>query len=424
MPQPSETPDRIERLALSAIKTADDVRAALALGLSPTCFKVDAHRLAWERLIESATSGKALPGPADLAELGVELIDGATDLEAHVRELVRFNLSQRARNVLMRYVPGLDANPADGIRVMVGDLSELMTATSVHVGYSDKGAKDRLAEVRRRAEAHDRGEIIGIPTGLWVFDEEGYPWQEGEVISIIGIPTSGKSWLLAYFSVVAYLHGKRILMISPENSKLEMEWRIDVLMSAKDEGDWDLSHTALRRGTADLDRYAAWCEKVSWRNDWVTVDAGERGDFSVEDVIALTREHRPDVLAIDGFHLLTGKGKSWEVMFESAKRIKGLSQGLGLVTICVTQATREAAVIQEDTPEMHQAAYGHAIMEDSNRIISMAKVRGNQKRRIFRVVKFRDGPEIPYRQYLNFDVDRGDIFQLKPEEGGRGGVTF
>jgi KaiC/GvpD/RAD55 family RecA-like ATPase len=326
--------------------------------------------------------------------------------------------------VLARYIPSLDTSPEATIKALTLELSDISRVQDVHSGYLDHDAAKRLTVVRDRVEAHAAGRPIGIPTGLPAFDDKGDTWQQGEVITIMGIPTSGKSSVLVYFCAVAYRAGRKVLFLSPENSQQDIEWRADVVLAQLDDEEWTFTLNDLRQGTVDLGQYESWLKKLEPRRDWVTVDAGEHGSFSVEDVITLTRTHRPDVLAIDGFHLLSARGKSWEVMFEAAKRIKGLTQGLGITTLCVTQATREAAVVQEDTPEMHHAAYGYAIIEDSNRVLSLAKVRGNKLRRAFKVPKFRDGEEITYRQYLDLDLNHGIIRQAQPKDAGGGHIQF
>jgi KaiC/GvpD/RAD55 family RecA-like ATPase len=421
---PDLTPDDVELLALSGLRTAESVQWAIRQGLLSSAFQNDAHRRAWELLVERTTGGGTLPGAADLAALGVQVIDDARDYETHVAGLVRYDVARRARVILLEQVPRLDEDPEGTIKHLSQAFSSIITVSDAHTGLSDKDAGERVQEVKNRVLARAEGRSWGIPTGLPVFDDEGAAWQPGEVVAIMGIPGSGKSSVLVYFCCMAYLAGKRVLLLSPENSKRDMEWRIDVFLSRLDSPDWGLTLKDLRNGTVDMAKYEEWTKRFARRDDWITVDSGERGDFTVNDVISLTREHRPDVLAIDGFHLLNGPGKSWEVMFDAAKRIKGLSQGMGITTLCVTQANREAAVIQEDTPEQHQAAYGNAIVEDANRLISLAKVRGNKLQRVFKVPKFRDGPEITYRQYLEFDVNRGIVRQLQPQEGEHGIVDF
>lgn len=419
------TPEQLEALVLSSLTSTERVLRAIQLGLISKAFQAAENRGAWDRLTENVRGGSPLPSQADLRERGVEVVEGVEDYEGYVEELVKVSTAGRAYSILQQHVPNIVKNPMGSVKSMIGDLSDILTGVNVHVGMTDSDAPKRVELLRRQREVVDEGGVIGIPTGLAIFDDERRTWKPGELVTIIGYQGIGKSFLLAYFCCVAYMEGKKILMLTPEDSKLEMDLRVDTLLSHLDTErtgeEWGFTLTKLQLAEVDIDRYKQWCEKFALRGDWVTVDSGAQGSFSVEEVLALTREHRPDVLAINGFHMLTtstGKSKSWETMFEAGRQIKGLTHDMEIVTLAVSQATREAGVIPDEPPEPFQVAYGHAIVEDSDRIISLGGVKGNPKRRTFKVPKFRNGPPTTHREYLEFDVDRGFIRQVKRSKQG------
>lgn len=411
------TPEQLEALVLSSLTSLERVLRAIQLGLVPEAFQAVENRGAWERLAENARAGRPLPSLADLKERGIEVVEGVEDYEEYVEELVKISTAGRAYSILQRHVPDIGEDPPTSIRSILGGLSDILTTVNVHVGGTDSDALERVEEIRRQRQVVEEGGTIGIPTGLAIFDDQQRAWRPGELITIIGYQGIGKSWLLIYFCCVAYMSGKKILMLSPEDSKLELDLRVDTIMSYMDTEqtgeEWGFTLTELQQGAVDIDRYKKWCEKFSLRDDWVTVDSGDQGSFSVEDVLSLAREHRPDVLAINGFHMLTTEGQSWERMFSAGQQIKGLTHDMGIVTLAVSQARRETGVLPDEPPEPYQVAYGHAIAEDSDRIISIGGVRGNPKRRVFKVPKFRNGPQTTHREYLEFDVDRGYIRQAK-----------
>lgn len=417
------TPEQLEALVLSSLTSSERTLRAIQLGLIPEAFQAAENRSAWERLAETARGGSSLPSLADLRERGVEVVEGVQDYEGYVEELVKISTAGRAYGILQQYVPGIGEDPNASIRGIMSGLSDILTGVNIHVGFTDSDAPERAEELRRQRQVVEEGGTIGISTGLAVFDDGRRTWRPGELISIIGYQGIGKSWLLAYFCCVAYMEGKKILFLTPEDSKLEIDLRVDTVLSYMDterSGEkWDFTLTKLQQASVDIDRYKQWCEKFSLRGDWVTIDSGDKGSFSVEDVLALTREHRPDVLAINGFHMLTAEGKSWERMYTAGQLVKGLTHDMGMVTIAVAQARREAGVIPDEPPEPWQVAYGHAIVEDSDRIISLGGVKGNPKRRTFKVPKFRNGPLITSREYIEFDVDNGYIRQVKRSTQGR-----
>lgn len=418
------TPEQLEALVLSSLTTVERLAAAMRAGLTADAFQVDAHRQAFERGLDALKGGRALPSPADLREAGVEVTEEVEDYEHYVAGLVRAFVAGRSYAVLQRHVPALSGEePVSAIREIVSGLSGLLGSVSVHVGETDAEAGERLEVLRAQREIVEQGGTLGIPTGLPIFDDVGLDWRPGELVAILGYSGIGKSWLLDYFCCRAYLAGKKVLFLTPEDSKHEVGLRTDVVLShlvEEQNGEtWGFTFTSLNNAAVDLDRYREWAEKFALRSDWVTVDAGTRGSFSVEDVLAMTREHRPDVLAINGFHMLaTERGhQSWERMFEAGRLVKGLVQDLGITAIAVTQARRDAGVVPDSPPEPHDVAYGHGIVESADRVISMGKARGQALRRSFTVPKFRNGPEVHTRHYLEFDVDRGHIRQVVKKKG-------
>lgn len=407
------SPERLEALVISSLRSISDIGIASKHGIDENSFNTPELREAWRRLEAAAAAGRALPTPIDLAELGVEIIPNIQDTVRYVEELARRSLVNRANSVMYNLVPRIESDPENTIRQIVGELQDLLTVSDLHVGMTDRDAHSRFLEIEELNKRVNRGEAIGIPTGLEIFDSSLETFRPGELVTVFAYQHVGKSFMLVYFCCNAYLAGKRILFLSPESTKQDIELRADVFLSRLDDPKWDFSLTALRTGQADLNKYKEWCERFASREDWITIDTGEHGPFSADDVVALAREYRPDVLAIDGVHLLVGANKSWEVLLAAEQNIKGLSQSLGMVTLQAAQARRDSGIFADEPPEPHEIAYGHAISESSSRMISLGRVPGNPQQRSFKVPKFRDGRTMDNRQYLEFDVDRGLIRQVK-----------
>ncbi len=420
-----KTPEQLEALVLSSLTSPERVMAAVQEGVSSVAFQIPENRAAWDRLLETATHGKPHPSLEDLRQIGVSVVEDVSDAEIYVKELSRVSLAGRAYLVLQRHVPSIEDTPQAAVHKIVREFSDLASATNVHVGRTDQGASTRVEHLKEMREQVVQGKDIGITTGLPAFDDKQDGWRPGEVIAIIGILGAGKSFLLTYFCCQAYLAGKKVLLISPENPVIDMEFRVDTFLARMSGEEWDFTLRDLRtaftkfpkeEAEKHLKKYAEWCERFSWRDDWVTIDTGEHGPFSVENVLSLAREHRPDLLAVDGFHLIRGNGKQgWEQIFETGQLIKGVTQELGMTTIGVAQANRASGVIPDEPPELHEVAYGMGIVEAADRVLSIGKTRGNKNRRSFKVPKFRNGEEIQVRQHLEFDVNIGNISQIVKE---------
>lgn len=404
------TPEQLELTVLSSLNTLDKVRAAAEIGVCDDSFQVETHARVWAYVQELSGKGQT-PLRGDVrAVYGVELLPDVSDAATYTQLLVQRTQTLQARRLLQRHAPGLESNPTEAVRAIMTGLGKIGRSFSGHTRSWDGDAAARLERVRARIQARDRGDLIGIPTGLPVFDQDSLPWQRGELVGIIGQYNAGKSWLLAYFGAVAYYRGRRrVLFLSPESTIEGVEMRFDALignMMSK-----VLGHKAMRKGTIDLTTYEDFISEVQdfGREDLIIRDSGDRGAFTVDDIVSQAREHQPDLLCIDGFHLIKGVGKSWENMKEASEVIKGLTQDMGLTTLTVAQVQRDAALAIDQPPSLDQTAYGLGLVEASDRIISMCERRGEPHQRIFTVPKNRDDQKFTSRMYLRFDVDIGDI---------------
>lgn len=418
------TPEELERAALSTITSLDRIITARKAGVDADSFQVAAHADVWAYLCERAELGEMATLPDVLAITGVQLVENLTDDTNLVGTLAALSLQRRVRRTMIESVDTLNEDPARALTELLGELGVLSNAAGENTGHLRRFAADastRLQEFDSMLQDSD-GSPAGLTTGLPVFDENGANWQPGELVAIIGATNAGKSFLMLWLASRAYLvHGAKVLYVSPESTVQDVEYRLDPI-AARHLG-FNISNSALRNTSQDRDEYARYIAELAKDRpgEWITRDSGEAGTFDAPTIVALAREHLaggtralPNVLCIDGFHLIKGEGKTWEAMQESALLIKGLAQDMGIVVFAVSQAQRTVLQDVGDAPDLAHAAYGMALMEASNRVIGIAERRGQPLQRVFKVPKARDGLRVTKRQILTFDVDVGDIGQLDP----------
>lgn len=423
--QTTATPEELEALIISSISKMEDVLYAQRLGITWESFQVQECQGAWVYIEQRVAETGNVPSETDLSTIGFTVIPGADDVRRYIDELARDDQAKKARSAIWRQVKTINTDPSKAITSLIRDLSAISQGSRSHAVYFDADAPKRYEEVKRRTELAAKGLTLGIPTGFPFFDDNGGDWQKGEMCAVLGMPGSGKSTLLLHFCVVAWAAGMRVLFISPENTCDDIHLRGDP-MAAHHFG-VQLSNRALRTGKGvDLDQYNEYADRISDRHDWMTVDSGAKGPFTIADIQREATAFRPDVIAVDGIHLLAGEGKTWETIYEAGKVLKGMAQEHGLTVLVACQGDKATMQSPEENPELGAVAYGKAIMEDSNRVISLAKDRGGFKRRSLKVPKWRDGPEITTKVYIAFDVDAGVIKQQgnSPTETGTVNVDF
>lgn len=414
------TPEEVEIGALSSLLMVEGkVHLASDMGVDKDSFQIEDHALAWDYILERANAGKVVSVADVMLATDVQLIEGVTDDETFIPVLVEASQYRKSLVLVRGYITETDAD-LRAIGAIGGSLSELIGSLNditTHVGANqssfDTDIDARLEALIAGSQSLIAGKATGIPTGIPAFDDIGNLMQPGELIAIQGATNVGKSWFLDWICTNGYRAGYNVLYLTPESSVRDIELRTDVILAHA--YGFDLSNRKLRNFTEDIEEYTRYVEYVKSlgrENGWITRDSGEMGSLTIQDIISLTREHRPDILAIDGFHLIAGKGSSWESMKEAATAIKGLTQSMGIVTLASSQAQRSASIAIDSAPTTGEAAYGMALNEAANRVISLAKATAQGTNRIFTVPKFRDGEVIFKPQPLLFDVDKGRIGPL------------
>lgn len=413
------SPKDLENRLLSCIADTEDVQRCERAGITNESFRTTEpdHGAAWKYIVKHAYEHGRPPAEQDLRTLLGFEGTGPGDLTTYVAEIRRREIRFKAREVLLRRVGGLAEDsredPVEVLGKTTAELGELQVAAGRHITYYDRNALDRLAlfdEARRRI---DEEGIIGVPTGLRPFDAGQRGLYPGEVLIIAGSTGVGKSWLAGFICSVAYQAGKRILIISPELTAEEQSIRLDALLAARRQV--RLSSYDISVGRAERAEYENWLTSLIGEQRLLIVDASDTGGpFTFQDTWRLTLEHRPDVLVVDGLHLLSGVDetqKGWEVLKEGIAHLKSLAQKERIVIICAHQVQRAAAARKWESipPTLGQISYGFAVAETADHVLTMSRSAGNELERLYRVVKTRGIRGNVDLLRLHWDVDCGSI---------------
>lgn len=416
------SPSELELTVLSSMRTAASVRRAQEKGVIDESFQVAAHAKAWNYLVERAQGGFDVANGDLRAYAGVEFYEDVTDDVTFTEELVKITYTRLTRRVILESIEDIDEDPSGTISKLVGDLNTIIKSRAGRTSFFDFDAMTRLQALIDKKEKVDRGEVIGLLTGLGCFDQPGDTWKPSELCAIIGPLNTGKSTLLFWLAAYVYHYSqKRVLVLSPEASIEEVEAKFDAAIGRF--MGYDFSVRDIQYGRQEVEPYKRYIEEMAAakRNDLIIKDSGSAGVFTVDDILSLAKQYEPDFLAIDGFHLISGKGDSWQKMQDAALAVKGLAQGSGLIVAATSQVQRNALMAPDDPAELGQSAYGLALAEASDRVISLAEKRGQPMARVFKVPKMRGAARITRKQTLHFDVDKGDVRwvpDLRIEEGG------
>lgn len=284
-------------------------------------------------------------------------------------------------------------------------------------------APDRQREYNQRLKAEG---LMGITTGIDEFDEATHGWLPGEdLIVILGRTNEGKTWVLLFFLVAAWVSGKRILLYSGEMPKNLIGFRFDTLKE-------HFSHTALTTGSEKLgdnytpESYDEYIDNLANNADdlppFVVVTQKDFGGRkpTVSDIEAMAVKMKADMIGLDQLSLMADQRESRGLperlrYTHISEDLYILSEKLGIPIMTPSQASR--ASVQgddEETPELHEIAESDGIGQNATRVISMRQIENTLKLKVQKSRYSKKGIEI----VLLWDIDRGIIKPFMQTQGG------
>jgi len=321
---------------------------------------------------------------------------------------------RKAAASLEKHIPRLKDDPVGAIQGLRMDLSDIgVTVDEGHASKTDAGAIERLGDYRARALNRRRALMVkGIPTGLLSIDATGVGWQDGELVGVVSATGIGKTWLLCYFGVTAWRGGSRVLFVSPEMAARDLELRVDTLLAGQ--SGMEISNLALQQGhPIDEEAYKKLLSRMAKREDWLTVDHVEDINLDFNAVRKLVREHKPDLVLIDGLGFMISGGagdKVWEQVRDISYSLKSMAEAYNLVIILSDQATRD--VRPDRIPKINQCAFGQGFAHACDKVIGLARRLNEESQLIYRMEKNRRGMAITDSKTLAWEVDKGIIREI------------
>lgn len=410
------TPEELEQQLLSSIVDSDGLRLCHELGLSKSSFIIERLGEVFEYIEKHARENSGeMPTPDDFKILYEFIRKEPGDLKSYVAAVRDSEIGRDANKILVEEVSHLESDAGSAVKSIMKRLADLRIATGKRVSYLDRDAPERFIRFEEAADASARGEVYGLPTGLKTFDESGIGWQPGEFVVILGSQGVGKSWLLMKFCAEIYHVKKKVLLISPEMTNAEQALRFDTMLSGIEGGGLDASK--IFKGEMDRETYQDWLMSLTGRSDFICIDSAEAGEMlTFEFIMEAVVEHQPDVVAVDGLHLLgsrDGKGAGWEVLKNGCALLKSVAQQNQVVIIAAHQPDKSASKREDIPPALHQTGYSMGVTQSSDIVISIARSKDFMGERRYAIRKLRNRPPITDIRFMRWDVNDGIIEDLE-----------
>lgn len=203
--------------------------------------------------------------------------------------------------------------------------------------------------------------LRGVATGWAAIDAVTDGWQQGDLITFVGRPGQGKSWVLLHSAYSAWAAGRSVLFVSMEMTVLQVIRRVQAMHTGVNPR---MFRRGLSTGTFDYVKAAA-----------VTMTASGipfnfvAGNFkkSVETIRAICMDSLPDVICVDAAYLLTpekkrqGQSGRRETVSDVIEELGALAKDFNrpvLVTVQFNrQAVRQSARTGANAEEAHPLAH-------------------------------------------------------------------
>lgn len=324
-----------------------------------------------------------------------------------IDEVIKNDIRNKALKILNKGSDLLISDPEGAVDFISEKLASIKTMEKTSKSLTDAEALKRLSKLEDKENLFKENKVSGIRTGLSLFDDKLLGWHPGNLVSVIGRPNTGKSWLVEYLSSVAYLDNCRVLFISPEMTIEEVELRWDTIISRLlGKG---FSNNDLLLGKVDLKKYEKYLNDISRRKDWLTIDSNNGRPFTIQAIQNFTETFKPDVVCVDGFLLLKSENRSdskWQDYQEMAYGLKNIAQSQKIVMFVTGQANRTAG---GGMPELNEIFGGDALAQASDVVIMLSKDPDSPMTRDMTIPKVRSCPTYPRSYKITFDVDKGKI---------------
>lgn len=299
-----------------------------------------------------------------------------------------------------------ESNSIDALHFLEEKLYELKNSAikeDLGINIIEK-VDERVTEYKQRI---DSGDLLGISTGLKDLDDVMLGMLPGEdLITVLGRPNQGKSWIMQYFLTAAWKQGCRVLHYSGEMGHHLVGFRFDTLNA-------HFSNNALMRGLPDIkDDYVDYGSKLDGPPYSVIMPQHLGGNLlDVRSLEQMIQIHNPDVIGVDQLTLMRDiRGSKSDSMPTRLGHISqdlfNLSEKYKKPIIMAHQATRNSAKRDdEEAPGIGDSYGSDGVEQASSRILGIRRVPVGIK---ITISKNRYGEN--NREFIyTWDIDKGII---------------
>lgn len=325
---------------LHRILTDQDSDAFLDDRICSDLFQDDSERHLYEVINEYWQEYERLPSVATAqVESGVrfpEFPDEPLDywLNESVSRYQEMRIAAQARSVL----DSLKHGDFEMVQAAIADLSESAEALPGRGGNLRLLRDDAREALRNHDTRQSLAGLQGVPTGFASVDVMSDGIQIGDVVSLIGRPGQGKTYILTHMARAAYNAGYKVLFSTYEMHSVPVARRIIAGMAHANATEFRLGRLSTWKRRSVLDQ-------IRGLEDRFIILQGDM-DATVEGLINAIYRARPDIVYVDGAYILSttdSVSSKTERISRVIEKIKAAALSMGLRFVCSYQFNREGA---------------------------------------------------------------------------------
>lgn len=375
------------------------------------------HQVVYELITDHWLEHGKVPGEDVLHQAypRYDLGDFDEPLGYYVEALRDRHLHRKMVDIFQANEPLLDAlrgvGPAPGKLAFDLIMEEMIQARmEVPIGRDDDILSSARREMMALLDERKTGGLRGITTGFDELDAATGGWQAEQLITLIGLPGSGKSSMLLRLALTAVLYGVRILFITFEMSNEEQRDRAVSLLAG-------VSHSRILSGHVNrkereaietsLNRYEAF-------DGFFRAVYDRSSTTTLSGLQAKIGEYQPSLVFVDGVYMMEDENGeppgSPRALTNVTRGLKRLAQNRRIPIVISTQALQQKA---RGGVNMFSAGYTSSFAQDSDVILIVENCpEPNPDISKFRADKVRSGPKTEL--YVKMDWDHGSIERVDP----------
>ncbi len=299
---------------------------------------------------------------------GFKLTESVEPMSYWMKEVRRKRKREKLADGIAKAIEFLKTEDEEGTeKVLTRMMSEIQTEVNV--------AKDLHwnVEVEERKQAYTkRAEGLGLVgisyAGIEPVDKATGGIQDGQLISIVAMPKTGKTYLEVLISNYAIKAGYRVLFITREMGNNEIATRADVLyfmMNATHYKEGMLSDDHKQKYFDGLDAL-----KEEDIGDFI-ISGDDSHGYGVSAVQAKIEEYNPDLVIVDGSYLLDdeeGGTAMWEKITNITRKLKRVARKTGKPIIQSSQLSAKTGKVGKAN-DQSTISFAQSFAQDSDVVI-------------------------------------------------------